>query len=102
MGNKSDKSNTVALLLYFIVGIFGVHRFYVGKIGTGVVQLLSCVFPILVALQFKLSEPGSTALPLAVLALAALATLTIWMLVDGVLIVMQKFTDKNGNTLTFS
>ena len=37
----SDKSNTVALLLCFFIGVLGVHRFYVGKIGTGVLQLVT-------------------------------------------------------------
>ena len=30
------KSKTVALLLCFFLGYLGVHRFYVGKIGTGI------------------------------------------------------------------
>lgn len=102
MGNKSDKSNVVALVLYFIFGAFGVHRFYVGKIGTGVLQLLCCVVPILVALQFKGNESGGAAMALALVALAILAALVIWLLVDGALILMQKFTDGEGNTLKFS
>jgi len=35
----SDKSRGVALALAFFLGIFGAHRFYVGKIGTGILQL---------------------------------------------------------------
>lgn len=37
----SDKSRTVALLLCVFVGGLGIHRFYVGKIGTGVLYLLT-------------------------------------------------------------
>jgi TM2 domain-containing membrane protein YozV len=69
---KSDKSNTVALLLCFFIGILGVHRFYVGKIGTGVLQLVT------------------------------LGGLGIWALIDMIMIVMQKFTDSEGNTLKFN
>lgn len=71
VGN-SDKSNTVALLLCFFIGILGVHRFYVGKIGTGVLQLVT------------------------------LGGLGIWALVDMIMIIMQKFTDSDGNTLKFN
>ena len=38
---ESDKSRTVALLLCIFVGVLGVHRFYVGKVGTGIVWLLT-------------------------------------------------------------
>jgi TM2 domain-containing membrane protein YozV len=71
-GGKSVTSNTVALLLCFFLGILGVHRFYVGKIGTGVLQLVT------------------------------IGGLGIWALIDFIMIVVQKFTDKEGNVLTFN
>lgn len=71
-GGKSEKSNTVALLLCFFLGFLGAHRFYVGKIGTGVLMLLT------------------------------LGGLGIWNLIDFIIIVIQKFTDKEGNTLAFN
>ncbi|MBT3194615.1 MAG: TM2 domain-containing protein [Verrucomicrobia bacterium] len=40
-GEVSPKSRTVALLLYLFLGYFSVHRFYVGKIGTAIVQILT-------------------------------------------------------------
>lgn len=37
----SPKSRLVALLLCFFLGIIGVHRFYVGKIGSGIGQIVT-------------------------------------------------------------
>ncbi len=38
----SDKSKTVALILCIFLGLFGVHYFYVGRFGRGIVAL--CTF----------------------------------------------------------
>jgi len=64
--NASDKSRLAALLLCFCLGVFGVHRFYVGKIGTGLLQLVT------------------------------IGGLGIWSLVDFILIAVGAFTDKQG------
>lgn len=35
------KNKTTAALLCFFLGCLGVHRFYVGKVGTGILWLLT-------------------------------------------------------------
>lgn len=37
----SQKSKIIALILCIFWGYFGIHRFYVGKIGTGIIWILS-------------------------------------------------------------
>lgn len=66
----SNKKILPAFLLCFFLGGFGAHRFYVGKIGTGIAQLLT------------------------------LGGLGIWALVDLIMLIVGSFTDKQGNKLT--
>jgi TM2 domain-containing membrane protein YozV len=66
----AEKKILPVLLLAFLLGPFGVHRFFVGKIGTGVLQLVT------------------------------LGGLGIWVLVDLVLIITGNFTDGNGDKIT--
>ncbi len=62
----SSKSFVATLLLCFFFGTFGIHRFYVGKIGTGILQLIT------------------------------LGGLGIWTLIDFIIIIIGKFKDKSG------
>ena len=62
----SDKGFVPTILLCFFLGALGVHRFYVGKIGTGILQLLT------------------------------LGGLGIWVLIDFIIIVTGSFKDASG------
>lgn len=66
---QSDKSFVVTLLLSILLGGLGIHRFYVGKIGTGILMFLTG------------------------------GGFGIWYLIDLIMIVLSKFTDKDGNVI---
>ena len=63
---KSPKSFVAAILLCFFLGSLGIHRFYVGKIGTGILML------------FTFGGFG------------------IWQIIDFVIIACSQFRDKKG------
>jgi len=71
--NSSTTTSTTdwltLFLLTFFVGVLGVHRFYVGKIGTGFLMLLT------------------------------LGGLGVWFLVDLILVVTGQFTNKEGQKI---
>jgi TM2 domain-containing membrane protein YozV len=58
--NVSPQNWVAALLLCIFLGVFGVHRFYVGKIGTGILMLLTGgVFGILWIIDIIMIAIGS-------------------------------------------
>ncbi len=63
------KSKTTAMLLCWLLGVFGAHRFYLGHTGLGIAQLLTC------------------------------GGMGIWTFIDLIMIVTGKMTDSNGNAL---
>ncbi len=65
----SEKGFIPTILLCFFLGAFGIHRFYVGKIGTGVLQLVT------------------------------FGGLGVWTLIDFVMIVIGKFSDAEGQAI---
>ncbi len=57
---ESTRSRTVALLLCIFLGYLGVHRFYVGKVGTGILWILTAgVFGIGVLVDLIMIIVGS-------------------------------------------
>lgn len=41
VGPRSPKSKVTALVLAVLLGTFGIDRFYLGKVGTGILKLLT-------------------------------------------------------------
>ena len=68
--SASDKRILPAFLLCFFLGVFGAHRFFLGKIGSGVAQLLT------------------------------FGGLGLWALADLIILVTGNFKDAEGNRIT--
>ena len=94
---SSQKSFTVTGLLCFYLGALGVHRFYVGKIWTGILQIFLFLMG---AIGIILSKHLLIAIiifrrALPFFYLCALAVI-VWFVIDFILILCGIFTDKNG------
>lgn len=68
---KSQYSIVAALLFCAFLGLFGAHRFYVGKWKTGILMLLTG------------------------------GGFGIWTFIDFIMIIAERFTDEDGKTLTW-
>jgi TM2 domain-containing membrane protein YozV len=56
----SQKNRLAVVLLCFFLGVLGVHRFYVGKVGTGILWLFTAgVFGLGVLIDFIMALAGS-------------------------------------------
>ena len=92
--SRSDKKKVVAALLCFFVGFLGVHRFYVGKVGTGILMLLLPV-------SFIAIIPSSFATGTWELSLFEfLLPLSIWVIIDFVRVIKGSFGDKENRGLS--
>ncbi|WP_028050900.1 TM2 domain-containing protein [Cellulomonas sp. URHD0024] len=68
-GPVSPKLLLPAVLLCFFLGTLGIHRFYVGKVGTGILMIVT------------------------------LGGLGFWVLIDFIVLLIGSFKDKEGLTL---
>jgi hypothetical protein len=98
----SPKTKLVAFLLCLFLGTFGAHRFYVGRIGSAVGQLLISIAAIIFS---TVAIPVTIANAIAGGALGVIGSLLwgglgIWVFVDWIMILVTKFKDKNGLVLT--
>ncbi|HEV2914353.1 MAG TPA: NINE protein [Pyrinomonadaceae bacterium] len=90
MGNtlNSNEKRLTLLLLCWLFGLLGVHRFYTGKYLTAGLQLFAWV------LAGVLSLSRSEIIPTIPIGL-----LFLWWIIDVMLIIMGKFTDKEGRLI---
>ena len=66
MAKSSHSKGTLAIICFFL-GVLGIHRFMVGKVGTGILMIIT------------------------------VGGCGIWTLIDFIVILTGGFTDKDGN-----
>ena len=91
MNNRSTSSEKklTLVLLCWLFGLFSIHRFYTGKYLSGGLQLLAFLLAgVFGALEVEV--PG----------IVAGAIGGVWLIVDFMLIIMGKFTDREGKLIT--
>ena len=81
-GMISTKSRLAALLLCLFLGGLGIHRFYAGKVGSGIGMIVLLII-------------GAATSWLGV-GIALIVALYIWVLVDFIMICVGSFTDGSG------
>lgn len=84
----SKEKKLTLFLLCWLFGLLSLHRFYTGKYLTGSLQLFTLVLAGMLAL-FK-----NETLPIV-----PFGFFCVWWIVDFMLIIMGKFTDKEGRPI---
>ena len=82
----STKSRLVTVLLAFFLGIFGTHRFYIGKIRTAIVML---ILSILYLVTIRFWE----------YAIISLAVVGLWALIDLIFAASGMMKDRKGKRI---
>jgi len=91
---NARSKNALAAWCFFL-GCSGIHRFMVGKIGTGLLILFSVIF--LNVIMGILPKGMANSGPLIILWMFGVL---LWVIIDFIMIVSGNFTDKNGNKIS--
>src|ERR1035437_639282 len=97
VNTASDKIILPAFLLAFFFGVFGAHRFYVGKTGTAILQLSALGGCVILVIACVLPVIGPI---FGILLVALICGLVIWATVDWILIFCKAFTDGQGRRIS--
>jgi hypothetical protein len=82
----------------FFFGVFGAHRFYVGKIRTASLQLGALGWCILLIIACAIGVTGRTAT--GILLGFSVLGIIVWAAIDCILILCKAFTDGQGRRIT--
>ncbi len=105
--NTSKKSRTVSSILCLLLGFIGIHRFYTGKVGTGIIMMLWFLFlytiaPVIFGIMFlagtaSAMSGNSSGVGTAATGLSAMVYIiplsVLWWLIDFIFIILGNFKD---------
>ena len=83
----SSRSRLATVLLALFLGIFGVHRFYIGKIRTAIVMLILSILYL------------TTVRSWGIIMVIPLAVVGLWALIDFIFAVSGIMKDKEGKRI---
>ena len=92
--SSSDKKKVVAALLCLFIGPLGVHRFYVGKVGTGIL-MIGYAIPVI---SYEVTLMANSAN--YEIEWEGLVLLWLWAIIDFVKIIKGSFGDKENRGLS--
>ena len=93
---SSPKSKTTLLVLFFLLNGFGVHYFYVGRTGLGILRLSIIVISFFLAMDYQINY-NNTSLSFAFI---LYIVLFIWWIFELVAMIKNEFKDKDGRAVT--
>ena len=94
----SSKSKILALFFALFIG-FGSHSFYLGHTKKGIIQLVVCLVYNFIGFLSQVINHQTAATVLYIIYIVLQTAVAIWFIVEAILILAGKITDKNGRKL---
>lgn len=104
--NSSTKNKTTAYLLCVFLGLFGGHRFYLGRMKSAIATVALIIIPVIYSIIIFAStvsnpyssDPYATGTTIGALFMAVILILLVWCIVD--LFLIPRFMNNNDKGLS--
>lgn len=97
-----ERSLFVAYVLWFFLGLFGLHRIYLGRVKSGLLMFALIVLALGIFLYIGLAEEnggvdGTQLVVLSVISIGVLMIWAVWYLADAIFIAVMVKADRKRN-----
>jgi TM2 domain-containing membrane protein YozV len=97
----SNKSRAATAVLAFFLGTLGIHRFYLGKVNTGLAMLLlgigGWVLIVLGIVTAAATQSIGGMLALGIIGYILISAVGLWAFIDFIIALVGGFRDREGN-----